>query len=71
MNTKKKKKMVCEGHYVAEVEVTLLLSDGGWSPTLSAEDAYRLDEVREALKRGDLRSASQNARVYELHPVAV
>jgi hypothetical protein len=71
MKALKKTKLVHEGHYVAEVEVDLQVSDDEWSPTLSLDDAYRLDEVREALKRGDVQSASKHARIYELRPIAV
>lgn len=52
------KKLVHEGDYVAEVEVELIETDEGWSPYLSLQDAERLDEVREALRKGDLRAAS-------------
>ena len=38
---------------------------------LSMEDAYKLDDVREALRRGDAKSASKSARVYTLVPIAV
>ena len=38
--------------------------------TLSVEDAYKLDDVRDALKRGDLKAATRIARVYSLTPVA-
>ncbi|MFQ5846732.1 MAG: hypothetical protein ACE5IQ_03550 [Candidatus Methylomirabilales bacterium] len=63
------KKYVHEGKYVAEVEVDLIESDTGWSPYLSVEDAYKLDDVRDALRRGDLRGASRLARVFTLTPV--
>jgi hypothetical protein len=63
-------KLVREGHFVAEVDVDLLEDDTGWSPYLSPEDAYRLDDVREALRRGDVDGASRLARVYEMRPVA-
>jgi hypothetical protein len=63
-------KMVHEGGYVAEVEVELVYTDEGWSPYLSLEDAYKLDDVREALRQGDLKSAARLARVYALTPVA-
>jgi hypothetical protein len=46
-------KIVHEGDYVAQVDVELIYTDEGWSPYLSLEDAYKLDDVREALKRGD------------------
>ena len=55
---------------MAEVEVELLEDDTGWSPYLSIEDAYKLDDVREAVRRGDLESAAKYGRIYELRPVA-
>lgn len=64
-------KLVHEGTYVAEVDVHLIESDEGWTPYLSLEDAYKLDDVREALRLGDIRRAAQSARVYTLIPVAV
>jgi hypothetical protein len=35
------------------------------------EDAYKLDDVRAALKGRDIRKASRLARVFTLTPVAV
>ena len=64
-------KLVHEGEYVAEVEVELIYTDEGWSPYLSLDDAQKLDEVREALQKGDLKTASQRARVYSLTPIAL
>lgn len=71
MNTRHYTKMVHEGNYVAEVEVDLIFSDEGWSPYLSLEDAYKLDDVREALRKGDVKFATKLARVYTLTPVAI
>ncbi len=65
------KKLVHEGQYVAEVEVELIETDEGWSPYLSIEDAYKLDDVRAALRRGDIVSAARLSRVFSLTPVAV
>lgn len=65
-----KLKYVHEGQYVAEVDVELLEDDTGWSPYLSVEDAYKLDDVRDALRQGDLESAAKYGRIYELRPVA-
>jgi hypothetical protein len=70
MKARQISKLVHEGNYVAEVDVELIYADDGWSPYLSVEDAYRLDDVRDALKRGDLKAATQIARVYSLTPVA-
>lgn len=70
MSAKSTKRLVREGEFVAEVEVTLVEAEGGWTPYLSLEDAYKLDDVRDALRAGDVRRASQLAnRVYRLTPV--
>lgn len=70
VSKRKRVKHIHEGGYVAEVEVDLIEDAGGWSPYLSPEDACKLDDVREALRRGDLKRASSLAQVYELRPVA-
>lgn len=62
-------RLVREGDYVAEVSVDLIEAEGGWGPYLALDDAYRLDDVRDALRRGDMRTASRLARVYRLTPV--
>ncbi len=64
-------KLVREGNYVAEVKIELIeREDAGWSPYLSLEDAYKLDDVRDALRRGDLQSAGRLARLFTLTPIA-
>ena len=70
MQRRKKTKYVHEGPYVAEVKVELIEDDTGWSPYLSLEDAYKLDNIRDALRQGDIESAVRYGRVYELRPVA-
>ena len=40
------------------------------SPYLSVEDVYKLDDVRDALRRKDLESAAKHGRIYELRLVA-
>ena len=62
-------KLIREGHYAAELDVELVDTDEGWSPYLSLDDAERLDEVRRALRQGDIKRASQLARVFELTPL--
>ena len=62
-------KLIHEGQYAAEVEVTLIETEEGWSPYLSLVDAQKLDAVRKALRRGDLKQASQLGRVFQLTPV--
>ena len=64
-------KLVHEGEYVAEVDIELIYTDEGWSPYLSLDDAQKLDDTREALRKGDLRQAAQHARVYMLTAIAL
>ena len=70
MNSRRRVKLVREGQYVAEVDVALIEDDTGWSPYLSSEDAYKLDDVRGALRRGDIKAAANLARVFELGQLA-
>lgn len=64
-------KLVHEGKYVAEVDVEILDTGDGWSPYLSLEDAQKLDDVRESLRKGAIQRASNLARVFKLTPVSV
>lgn len=70
MTGKRCTKIVHEGEYVAQVDVELIYTDEGWAPYLSLEDAHKLDDVREALKRGDLEAASKQGPIYKLTRVA-
>jgi hypothetical protein len=70
MKARKTTKLVHEGRYAAEVELELLEDEHEWAPYLSMADAKKLDEVRLALRRGDLSAAARLARIYELKPVA-
>ena len=65
MKKRKHTKLIHEGKYVAEVDIELIDTPEGWSPYLTLED------VREALRKGDLDSASRLARLYTLTPVTV
>ena len=69
MKTRTRTKLVHEGDFVAEVPVELIETEDGWSPYLSVDDAKKLDDVREALRRGDLKSAAKLGRVFRLTPV--
>jgi len=71
MTKKPHTKLVREGQYVAEVDVELVVTNEGWSPYLSLEDVYRLDDVREALRQGDIETAAKLARVFQLTPIPV
>ena len=71
MRKRRHTKLVHEGQYVAEVDIELIDAETGWSPYISLEDAQRLDDVREALRKDDVKSATRLARVYTLMPVAI
>ncbi|NUQ39340.1 MAG: hypothetical protein HUU23_16485 [Caldilineales bacterium] len=70
MTKKRQTKLVHEGQFVAEVDIELIYTDQEWSPYLSLDDALKLDEVRLALRQGNVVLAAQFGRVYELLPVA-
>lgn len=71
MRKRHRTKLVHEGQYIAEVDVELLETEDEWSPYLSLEDAYKLDDVREALRRGNIKAASRYGKVFTLTPVAM
>jgi len=67
---RKKLKYVHEGQYVAEVEVELVEDGTGWSPYIGVADAFKLDDVRDALRNGNLATAAKYGQIYELRPVS-
>ncbi|RXK85088.1 hypothetical protein EST62_07740 [Chlorobaculum sp. 24CR] len=70
MNGRKVKKLLHEGKYAAEIEIELIDSEEGWAPYISLEDALKLDQVRAALRSGDVATALRYGKVYKLSPVA-
>jgi hypothetical protein len=62
--------IIHEGKYAAKVIVEFLYTDDRWSPTMSLDDAKKLEAVRLALRRGDITEASKYGRIFELTPVA-
>ena len=69
MTTKSRVKLIREGQYAAEVDVDLIYDDSVWAPYLSLEDAQTLDDVREALRLGDIEKARELGRIFRLTPV--
>ncbi|RMD68333.1 MAG: hypothetical protein D6819_09600 [Gammaproteobacteria bacterium] len=55
---------------MAEVDMAWIADDTEWPPYPSLEDAYRLDDVREALRRGDIAEAAKIAWAYRFRPVS-
>ncbi|VAW37133.1 hypothetical protein MNBD_CHLOROFLEXI01-3429 [hydrothermal vent metagenome] len=67
---KKQTKLIRVGDYVAEIEVELIIADDEWSPYLSVAEAYKLDDVQQALNQEDIATASKYGQVYKLTPIA-
>ena len=61
--------LVHEGKYAAEVAIELIYSKESWSPTMSLDDARKLEAVHHALRRGDIAESAKYGRVFELIPV--
>ena len=70
MTKRQHTKIVREGNYVAEVNIELIETGEGWSPYLSLEDARKLDEVREALREKNIKTAAKKAKIFILTPIA-
>ena len=70
MSRRERIKLIREHDYAAEVEVELIESSDAWAPYLTVEDASKLDEVRLALRRGDVATALQFGRVFRLTPIS-
>jgi hypothetical protein len=70
MKTRPAVELVHEGNYAAEVDVTQIETDTEWSPYYGLEDIEKVDQVRLALRRGDIKAAAKLARVYELRPIS-
>jgi len=67
METRRHTKLLQESDFVAQVQVDLIDSEeGGAIPV--AEDVRKLDDVRLALRRGDVEAALRLAKVYRLTP---
>jgi hypothetical protein len=67
--TRTSRELIHEGKYAAEVPVELIDDDTAWSPYLSPEDVGKLENVRLALRRGDLAEAAKHGKIFELTPV--
>jgi hypothetical protein len=67
---RKTTKLIRDGKYAAEVPIELLYGEELWSPTMSADDARKLENARLALQRGDIAEASKYGQVFELRQIA-
>jgi hypothetical protein len=63
-------RFIHEGKYAADVQVDLHYDDSAWGPTLSPADVQKLERIRLALRRSDIKAAAKEAKVFELLPLA-
>lgn len=68
--TRKRTQLIHEGRYAAEIEITLVNDGTPWFPLVAKDDVAKTDRVRLALRRGDIKAAAKEAKVFELMPVA-
>ena len=61
--------MIHEGKYAAEVEVTVHYSGTDWDPTIELAEVQKVERVQLALRRGDVKAAAKEAKVFELLPL--
>jgi hypothetical protein len=63
-------KRLRHGSLMAEVKVKVAADDGAWGPYLSLDDAEKLERVDSALRRGDIKAAAKEAKIYEVLALA-
>jgi hypothetical protein len=63
-------KHIHESKRVSDVQVDLHYDGTAWSPALMPADVQELERVRLALRRGDIKAAAKEAKVFELLPLA-
>jgi hypothetical protein len=64
------KTIIHEGRFAAEVSYHEINDGSPFGPTVNKEDAFKLDRVRLALRRGDVAAAAKDAKVFEMLPLA-
>jgi hypothetical protein len=66
---RKSNKLIRDGDLVAEIEIEISDSEDPWGPTMSYNDAQKIDQVRDAMKRHDYGTVRSIGRLYRLMPV--
>lgn len=71
MGTFTKTKRIYVGDVMAEIEVEMADEPEAWGPHIDPSELDRIDELRRALKTGDLKAASRLGKLYSVKPLAV
>jgi hypothetical protein len=71
MGTSTKTKRIYVGDVMAEIDVVMSDEPDAWGPHIDPSELDRIDQLRRALKAGDLKAASEEARLYSIKPLAM
>jgi hypothetical protein len=71
MGTITRTKRIYVGDVMAELDVVMSDEPDAWGPHAAPSELDRIDEVRRALKSGNLEAASKSARLYSVKPLAI
>jgi hypothetical protein len=71
MGTITRTKRIYVGDVMAELDVVMSDEPDAWGPHVDPSELDRIDEVRRALKSGNLEAASKSARLYSVKPLAM
>jgi len=69
MHKRKGVHLLRSGDYLAEVEVEFREYNESWSPTITLDDARKIERVRKALEAGRMNEVLAEAQLYRLTPV--
>jgi len=64
-------KRIYVGDVMAEIEVEMTDEPESWGPHIEPSEVDRIDGLRKALKSGDLKAASKQAKLYSVKPLAM
>jgi len=64
-------KRIYAGDVMAEIEVEMTDEPESWGPHIEPSEVDRIDGLRKALKSGDLKAASKQAKLYSVKPLAM
>jgi len=69
MTTHTNRTLIRDGDLVAEVQVLLSDDHEDWGPTMSLDDAAKVDRVRQAMRQKNYDEVRMLAKLYRLVPV--
>ena len=71
IGTSTKTKRIYVGDVMTEIDVVMSDEPSAWGPHIDPSELDRIDQVRRALKSGNLKAASKQAKLYSIKPLAM